>query len=347
MNNFDYPIAMEHYFLILHQHLFNPDRLPVALGALALTVIGGLMTGPWIGNVWPMYWGLLDRVFGAFGSKLDRRHRAMPVLVARGVILTLLVLAFSFYMARGVQGMKIYMPYHGVLETFALSLMFTSGSVWFALSRLHTALKEKRAIKGAFFNISRSTRIDFSASDDYTITRSGMALAARTFDKGLVSPLVWYLIAGLPGAFVYSGLAVLVWRFGKDGFGKGFASLPMALERLMGFVPSLFAGLLIALAGLFTPTGGMTRALAGMFSHKHAAPYEEGGLPVTAMAFALKVSLNGPVVDLEGSALQKNWAGPAEATARLESGHLQRGLYISIIAHLLLAAGIGSAMVYG
>jgi len=115
----------------------------------------------------------------------------------------------------------------------------------------------------------------------------------------------------------------------------------LALERLMGFVPNVFAGILVSCAGLLTPTAGMTRSFIGLFHFtKGVAPYEQGGAPVTAMAWALKVSLGGATQDLDGSAIKRGWAGPDGATAKLEAHHLKRGLYIVVMAHLLLLAAL-------
>ena len=56
-----------------------------------------------------------------------------------------------------------------------------------------------------------------------------------------------------------------------------------------------------------------------------------------------------PAVDLDGSALQRQWAGPAGATAQLGGNHLGRALYIVIVAHLLFALMLGIVMlcIYG
>ncbi|MBU0800265.1 MAG: cobalamin biosynthesis protein, partial [Alphaproteobacteria bacterium] len=186
----------------------------------------------------------------------------------------------------------------------------------------------------------RTTRTDLSRMDDFGITRVTMAMVARSFDKGLVAPIFWFLLFGLPGAYIYAGLACFAWRFGKDSYTKGFGRTALLLERLLGYVPMTVSGSLMATAGLFTPTGGMTRAVAALMNKKGAAPYYEGGLPVTAMAYALDVSLGGPVTDLDGSALKRAWVGPETATAKLEAGHLRRALYMSLMAHLLLVATV-------
>ncbi len=333
---------MKNLLISLHDFFFDPERLPIALTALALTSVVGMMAGPFMGNANPLYWGVLDSLFGRFGAKLDRKQRKMADLVFRGFMLTLLVLGLSYGLGSGAQHIAGRWPYYRITEILCLSILLTSGAVWYAVLKLYFALQDKKTIKGAFYAVSRTGRLDLSASDDFSITRAGMMLTVRTFDKGLVAPVLWYLVAGLPGAFVYAGLAALAWRFGK-----GFGTIPLALDKLMGFGPSLLAGLLVALAGLFTPTGGMTPALAGLLKAKNQAKYEEGGWPVKAMAYALKVNLGGPAIDLDGSALQREWVGPPDATARLEPSHLRRGLYIIIMAYLLFAVSLGAAMLYG
>ncbi len=334
---------MDAFLHALHFPEAVPDRILALLAAMLLTALIGAATGPWMGNANPLYWGFIDRMFGTLGGRLDRRHRKSADLLFRGFFVTLAVLLLSWIFGSAGEKLAGRLPYLAA-EVCLLSLLLTSGTVWKTLIRLYRALGDKKVVPGAYYAISRSTRIDLSGADDFSITRNGMGLAARTFDKGMVAPAFWYVIAGLHGAFIYAGLAALAWRFGKDGFGKGFGTIPLALEKVAGYAPSLLAGLIIALAGLFTPTGGMTRAFGGLIGGKGRAPYEEGGKPVTAMAYALGVGLGGPAVDLEGSALQRRWAGPEHATARLEPGHLRRALYISVMAHLLLAAGLGGVL---
>lgn len=328
----------------LHGHLFAPDRLPLALGALGLAIVAGMVTGPLGGNAMPLYWRVIDALFGRIGGRLDKTGRPASDLMFRGFIITATGMAVSYLIGRmAAQAAWLWPAYH-IVEIILLSLTFSAGAVWYALFRLHTALSTEGAAKGAFYVISRSTRTNLAANDEYTITRVGMGMGARAFDKALVAPILWYLIGGLEAAYLYAGLAALAWRFGKDGFTAGFGQVALALEKLLGFIPTAMAGILIALAGVFTPTGRTTSALKSLFSKQKAA-YFEGGLPVSAMAYALQVSLGGATQDLDGSAIRRRWAGPPGATAQLGPLHLHRGLYLIIIAHILLVAALLGAFV--
>lgn len=330
----------------LHHYLFIPERIPLAMAALLLAVVVGMVTGPLWANGNPFFWIVVNKVLGAFGAKLDRVQRKPNDLMIRGFVLTLIGLLFFYAAGRGVAALAQALPLAGFTEIFWLSLVLSAGAVWFALLRLFFALRENKAGDKTYYAIAVSTRTNLAAADHFTITRIGMGWSARMFDKGVVAPILWFIIGGLPAAYIYAGLAALSWRFGRDGFTKGFGRIPLVLERLMGFGPTVLAGVLMAGAGLLTPTGGMTRAYLGLLRKKGAAPYDEGGLPVTAMANALNVSLGGPVVDLDGSTIKRAWVGPESATAQLGEGHLGRALYITLMAHLLFLAAMGASLLY-
>jgi adenosylcobinamide-phosphate synthase len=324
-------------FYDLHAQIFSPDRLPVAATALVIVSLIGVATGALGGNANPLIWRTADFLFGRLGAKLDKTERTQGELFRRGLVVTIMAIVLAFLLGSAFSTLSIEYPNFRIVDIVALSIVMSAGAGWHALLRLYKALHEKALIKGAFFTIARTSRNNLASSDEFTITRVGIGMGAKVFDKGVVAPVLWYLIAGLPAAYIYAALAALSWRFGKEGFTKGFGTPALELEKLMGFVPNLFAGIMLSLAGLLTPTAGMTRSLVGLFpGHKGRAKYNEGGAVVTAMAYALKVRLGGATQDLEGSAIQRGWAGPEGATAKLDAKHLHRGLYILVMAHLLL-----------
>ena len=324
----------------------DPDRIPLAISAIVLAAILGVITGPVAGNANPLLWLLYDKTLGGFGDRLDRLHRAPADLALRGFAITSIGLAAGLLIGKFYAALVWEKPVSGLTEIILLSTLITSGSIWYALLRLYFALEKKQALQGSYLAISRSTRINLSATDDFGITRAGMGFAARAFDKGLVSPVFWYLIGGLPLAVIYSVLAALGWRFGKDGFSKGFGAVPLALEKLMGYVPSLFAATLMTLATIITPTAAIHKGVAAWFGHKNRAPYEQGGYPLSALAWSLNVSLGGASQDLGGSALHSVWVGPEGATAKNDHKHLRRAIYINFAATILLMASLCGAYLW-
>lgn len=330
----------------LHSQIFNPDRLPVAVCALLVVSMGGALIGPFGGNANPLFWRAIDILFGPLGSKLDKTERKAGDLATRGLVVTIMALMLGYMVGQFFTSLSRHYPNFLIVDIVALSIIMSAGAGWYALVRLYKAMNSKNLIKGAFYALATTTRTNLTTSDEFTITRVGIGMGARMLDKAVVGPIIWYLIAGLPAAYLYATLAALSWRFGKEGFTKGFGAPFLALERLLGFVPNVFSGFLIGMGGLLTPTAGMTRSIISLFPAKRGhAKYEEGGAPVTAMAYALAVSLGGATQDQDGSAIQRGWAGPDGATARLEAKHLFRGLYILVMAHMLFLAGLLASIV--
>lgn len=331
---------MKDFFIDWHMELVNPDRLPTIIIAWLVVTVIGAVTGPMHGNANPLLWLAFDKSLGTMASRLDKKERKKRDLVFRGLILVIISVIAGYTFGKWAAYFAAAHDYKGATQTLFLAFALTGGSVWFALLRLFFAMRDKKLSKGAYYNIAQSTRRNLSTADDYTITRNAMSYAAYSFDKGLVTPVFWYFLVGLPGAFMYAVLAAFTWRFGKEGYTKGFGKVALLLEQLLGFVPHILSGALIALAGLFTPTGGMTRAMFSLLNPGCRSAYAEGGLPLTAMAYALDVSLGGPSTDLDGSVIKSGWIGPDKATAQLQIGHLKRAMYLVFMAHLLFIASI-------
>ena len=337
---------MDDMILEFQNYLFTSEHLMHAIAALIIVSVLGIIRGGIGGNANPFYWNLIDFGFGKLGDKMNKQGRPKGDLIFRGFVLMAFVAGISFVIGKALEILGEQYSYWSIIEIGALCLVLSSGAVFAAMGRLYKALNQKKVTAGAYYTIARSTQTDLSKNDDYTITRVGMGYVLKSFDKAVVAPIIWYLIFGLAGAYIYAALAALAWRFGKDGHSGGFGQAMMALEKLLGFVPNIVSGVLICLAALLTPTAGMTRAFLGLMRPSGRAKYEEGGLPLTAAAYALNTSLGGPTPDLKGYVVPRGWIGPKGATAQLESKHLHRVAYISFIAHLLWLVGLSAALLF-
>lgn len=332
-------------FAELHALVFDADRIPYALMAIILSLIVGMVTGPRSGNANPMIWIWVDSLFGWLGERLDKKQRSKADLSFRGFM----IMAVAIVLFAGLGEICTYLSaryaFYGLTQTVLLTLGLSVGSVYFVLLRLYFALSQKKEmVKGAFYGVARTSRINLNSTDDYGITRVGMTMAARTFDKALVAPVFWYLVGGFTAMFVYSCIAGLAWRFGKDGFSRGLGDVPLALEKLLGVVPAILSTALISLASIFTPTANIVKSISAWWGK--GAPYAQGWLPLSAMAWTLGVTLGGPAKDIGGSAIKSDWVGPKGATAKITPGHLRRALYILVMAQLLFISALLGAYLW-
>ncbi len=331
----------DHSFDKILETIASPDRLMVALITLLVVSIVGVVMGPLYGNANPMLWTLVDRIIGSIARKTYKPERSVTSLAFRGTIFTFLFIFIAVTIGIALYLLRRNFPLYGIVEPLILSLTLSGGAVWFALFKLRKALEEGSKVQyGSYYPLAVSSRTDLNSTDDYGITRCGIGFMATSFDKGFIAPLFWYLIGGLPLAFLYAAISGSAWAFGKQGFSKGFGTAALWLEKLFGCLPHLLSALFLSCASLFTPTARLTRSLAGYFVRKGACPYNEGGLVMTITARALNISLGGPVQDVDGSTLKRAWVGSPTSSARLDRNHLNRAIYLSIMGYVLVAAAL-------
>ncbi|WP_039018938.1 adenosylcobinamide-phosphate synthase CbiB [Halocynthiibacter namhaensis] len=121
------------------------------------------------------------------------------------------------------------------------------------------------------------------------VARSAIESAAENFSDGLVAPLFWFVVAGLPGLLIYKIVntadSMIGYRTPRhNSFGWACARL----DDVLNWIPARLTALIILLAARVTAkfTDIRTDAI------KHRSP--NAGWPEAAMARALGVALAGP-----------------------------------------------------
>ena len=114
----------------------------------------------------------------------------------------------------------------------------------------------------------------------------------------------------------------------------------------MGFVPSLFSAVMVAATSMFAPTAKVSKGLEALTGMKNRASYEQGGWPLSALAWSLNVSLGGAFQDITGSAIKGAWVGPDKATAKNDHKHLRRALIINAMGQFLFIVVLACAYLW-
>ncbi|MCB9979052.1 MAG: cobalamin biosynthesis protein [Rhodospirillales bacterium] len=319
---------------------FSPDPYPflIALCAFVLSLVVGFVLGPILSSPMPVWWRVVDGLFGWVGRRLDRPSRPASDLALRGFGLSFVV-ALAAYVAGGyVERLGARMGAHIDTSVVFLSLLLSSGSVFYVIHRARKGLgnKGKEARILSLSALSRAAQTDFSRADDFAVTRAAVLVGVLVFARGLVAPLFWFLIGGLPLACATSALSALSWRFGGPGRTGAFSVMPVWLDRIFGFLPGIFSAVILILAAFLTPTAGGVRAIKGLFSSGGRATFAQGGMPLDVIAWALNVSVGGPFRGEAGLSCSAPWVGPKGASARLDPGHIRRILYLLGVAHVIL-----------
>lgn len=149
--------------------------------------------------------------------------------------------------------------------------------------------------------VARIVGRDTDALDPDGVARAAIESLAESFCDGVVAPLFWFMIGGLPGIWAYKALNTADSLIGHpEPPLRAFGWAAARGDDLANLIPARLAGLVLCLAG-----GGGWRVLWRDHA-AHASP--NAGWPEAAMAGALGVRLAGPV-RYEGAMCDKPWIG--------------------------------------
>ncbi|MCE6957837.1 adenosylcobinamide-phosphate synthase CbiB [Cereibacter sphaeroides] len=178
---------------------------------------------------------------------------------------------------------------------------------------------------------------DPSQLDTAGVTRAALESLAENSSDGIVAPLFWGALFGLPGIAAYKAINTLDSMIGHrtprhEDFGRASA----LTDDVVNLIPARLTG------GLFALVSGRPReALSVMRRDARAHRSPNAGWPEAALAGALGVRLSGPRVygDRVSAEPWLNAGAPDPSPADLRQG---LGLYRRAMA--LLAAGLALIM---
>ena len=165
---------------------------------------------------------------------------------------------------------------------------------------------------------------DPASLDRHGVARAAIESLAENFGDGVVAPVFWYLVLGLPGLFAYKAANTLDSMIGhRTPHYRAFGWAAARFDDLLNLAPARLGGLLLAAAALFARDARPDRALWVMLrdARKHRSP--NAGWPEGAMAGALGLALAGPRRYAEGM-VSDPWVG--DGTARAGVGDIARAL---------------------
>lgn len=225
---------------------------------------------------------------GSLISALERRWNDAGAPGARRRLLgaaTLLLVAGSALFA-GLLLEVLPLP-----EPMAVAALVLFGTVGLAQRSLHdhvgAVLKPLRDgdLPAARTAVSMIVGRDVERLDEAGVAAAALESLAESFCDGVVAPVFWFLVGGLPGLFAYKAVNTADSLIGHmEPRWRAFGWAAARTDDVMNFVPARIAGALVALAG-----GGWRSMLRD--ARKHASP--NAGWPEAAMAGALGVTLGG------------------------------------------------------
>ncbi len=313
--------------------------LPIAivlLGALVVDILLGDM--PRLFALIPHPISLLGGTIDFLDRRLNRAGRGRRVLVARGLLVTVLLAAaaagFGWYLAGLFRGL----PCALWIESLVVALLLAQRSLFDHVRAVGRALVSGGVAAGRDA-VRHIVGRDPQRLDRHGVVRAAIESLAENFSDGVVAPAAFYLLFGLPGLFFYKTVNTLDSMIGhRNARYENFGKFAARLDDLVNLVPARVSGLLIAAAAVFTPGGRPARALMVMVRDAAKSPSPNAGWPEAAMSGAIGVALLGPR-SYHGAVARDPWIGeqfPARASPR----DIHRALFLYAVACFLLFATI-------
>ncbi len=268
-------VALALFAMLIELCLGYPERVLRAIGH-PVTWIGGLI-------------GALDRL-------LNRDTDAPSLRQGAGIIAVLVLLGIVGSIAFIAERELVRLPF-GLLATAVLaSTLIAQRSLHRHVANVATALEQDGVVAGRTA-VSHIVGRDTQVLDEAGVARAAIESLAENFSDGIVAPVLWMAIAGLPGAALYKAINTADSMIGHRGprylaFGRAAARL----DDLVNLPASRLSALLIAAAAVLKKDASAAaawRAVLRDASH-HRSP--NAGYPEAAMAGALGLSLAGPRV---------------------------------------------------
>ncbi len=199
---------------------------------------------------------------------------------------------------------------------------------------------EQGGIADARGAVSRIVGRDTSVLDEAGVSRAAIESLAENFSDGVVAPIFWLLVGGLPGAALYKTINTADSMIGHRSeryaaFGWGAARLDDVVNLPASRLSALF---ICSAAFLLSDTSGRD-ALRTVRSDatRHRSP--NAGWPEAAMAGALGLRLAGPRI-YGGVLVADHWMGQGRADAG--ASDIRRALRVYRTACLVQAAVVAA-----
>lgn len=275
----------------------------------------------------PVTW--LGRLIGAIDAGWNRASDPPALRRAAGVAGALAVIALSVAVGRALQSL---LPWGWV------QIVLVGVLAWplVALRSLHDHVadvaKPLRAgdIAAARAAVSRIVGRDPAMLDEAGIARAAIESLAENASDGIVAPVFWGALFGLPGILGYKAVNTLDSMIGHHSERhEAFGWAAARIDDVANFIPARLTGFLFVLLA-----ARRSEALSCMTrdARRHRSP--NAGWPEAALAGALGVRLSGPRI-YHGSVTSEPWLN--EGARDPHPADIGEGLTVYRRAMLLLA----------
>jgi adenosylcobinamide-phosphate synthase len=221
---------------------------------------------------------LMGRLVGWCDARFNRGEdlKLKGTLVAAGLTLTGLTLGWLIHL----------IPDYGLLEALTVAILVAQKSLVDHVRAVASALR--RSVAEGRQAVAMIVGRDTAQLTGPDISRAAIESAAENLSDGVVAPVFWYLILGLPGILAYKLVNTADSMIGHlTPKYRDFGWASARLDDVLNLIPARLTALLIALTHGWVDPKPILRD-----APKHRSP--NAGWPESALAPVLNVALSGP-----------------------------------------------------
>jgi adenosylcobinamide-phosphate synthase len=278
---------------------------------------------------------LIGGLTGWFDRRLNREQRSHQARIVRGLVVVVLMTTMVSAIGWSLHDLAIKFPYGWVVELIAVTLLIAQRSLFDHVRAVARGL-DRNGLQDGRAAVAMIVGRDPDSLDEYGVARAAIESLAESLADGVVAPVFWYLLFGLPGLLVYKTINTMDSMIGyRTSRHEAFGKVAARTDDILNYVPARIAAVLIVLASAFVPRGrpGSSFRVMVRDGGKHRSP--NAGWSEAAMAGALGVALSGPR-SYHGKTTDQPWVG-GEFSVKIGSAEIRRGLYLFVVACLLEA----------
>ncbi|HKF71685.1 MAG TPA: adenosylcobinamide-phosphate synthase CbiB [Stellaceae bacterium] len=317
----------------------DPTRLDPLLLVLAALVLDAVVGDPAaIFRRLPHPVALVGTLIGQLERRFNRQDLSDRDRRLGGIATVVVVVGIAAGVGAMVDRLAAGSAWGAAAEVVVLTVLLAQRSLYDHVAAVARAL-DREGLAGGREAIRHIVGRDPASLDEDGVGRAAIESLAENFSDGVVAPVFWFLVLGLPGICAYKAVNTLDSMIGhKSDRYRAFGWAAARLDDAANLVPARLAGVLIAIAGALTPRASGWDALVIMARHapKHRSP--NAGWPEAAMAGALDISLAGPR-RYGGELVDDPWIGEGSEDAGADDIRCALGLFI--VACVVEAALIG------
>jgi adenosylcobinamide-phosphate synthase len=304
--------------------------IPLALAALVLEALIGFPQPLFrlIGH--PVSW--MGALVSAMDLKLNRDDETPTARKAAGIAALVFLLVVT-----GLATLAIQRSLQGSVAGFAVLAVIASSLL--AQRSLHQHVRavadalDAEGIVAGRNAVSRIVGRNPEALDESGVSRAAIESLAENFSDGVVAPVFWLALLGLPGAAIYKAVNTADSMIGhRTPRHMDFGWAAARLDDFVNLPASRLAAVWLALAATCVAGASPGRALAAVRrdAGKHRSP--NAGWPEAAMAGALGFRLAGPRIYGDQ---QVDDAFMGDGRAELDAGDIRMALRLYQAACIL------------